>query len=607
MPTQVSPATSADGFIALDLGASASRIAYARGDAVHHVKTLTGDVHIPTVLALSEDGGLLAGTPARDRQVLFPTETVLGLKGLLTTSAAELEARGLFFPQERIEPAGPVLRLKIGGRDRTVIELVALYLSYLRRTAEIQLERPVHSAVVTVPLSFTSFDRQALNLAARLAGIQRVRFIEDTTAATLAWAAQGGRGRAVVCSWGARYLSMAIAEVGESLVRIRTALGTDELGGERFDLALAGELLQKTMEKYPKLKHQVHVARRILTWTQDAKREIRERGKAEMQLPVGDGQTAKLSLSAEDLARHVEPLQARATKMGEQLLALANLGRLDLDTLILTGGMSMIENVRSGLAGLFDRKPVEGLDPEQSVVAGALARARLLDREVSTPLVLDAMAYGQGLRGGDETVSPILSRGVVLPASVREVFGTVLDRQTQVGVPLYARQAVDWEEIALVDINKIPPMDAGQAVIEVAYKIDENGLLSVEATEMTKSKKLQSVIRPKRGLTSTAYESAVDDLPEPPSTEASESSIREELRLRGRFWLESLKELTRRRASLMTRDEKQLTDKKARELAEVLEAGADLVEMRLCLQEMQEIVRPLMQRDVDASLQALMH
>lgn len=606
MSTQASPAASADGFIALDLGASASRIAYARGDAVHHVKTLTGDVHIPTVLALSEDGGLLAGTPARDRQALFPNETVLGLKALLTMSAAELDARGVFFPQARSEPAGPVLQLTLGGRDRSVLELAALYLSYLRRTAEIQLERPVQSAVVSVPLSFTSFDRQSLNLAARLAGFQRVRFIEDTTAAALAWAAQGGRGRAVVGCWGARYLSLAIIEVGESLVRIRTALGTDELGGEQIDLAMAGELLRKTKASYPELKHEAHAARRILTWVQDAKREIAERGKAEMQLPVGDGQTAKLSLTAEDLAEQVEPLRARAEKMAEQLLALANLGRLDLDTLILTGGMSAIESVRAGMGALFDREPVVGLDPEQTVVAGALMRARLLDRDVSSPLVLDSMAYGQGLRGGDDTISPILPRGVVLPASVRQVFGTVLDRQTQVGVPLHARQAVDWEEIALVDINKIPPMDAGQAVIEVAYKLDENGLLSVEATEMTKSKKLQSVVRPKRGLTSTAYESAVDHLPEPPPKEAAEASIREELRLRGHFWLESLKELTRRRASLMTRDEKQLTEKKARELAEVLEAGADLVEMRLCLQEMQEIVRPLMQRDVDASFQTLL-
>jgi molecular chaperone HscA len=604
LSSQTSGPTSADGFIALDFGTSASRMAYARGEAVHHVKALTGDVHIPTVLAMSSHGGLLAGTPARDRQVLFPAETVLGLKSLLTLSAEELASREPFCPQERVEPAGTVLQLKLGGRDRTVIEIAAHYLAYLRRSAEIQLERPVYSAVLCVPLSFTSFDRQSLLLAAQLAGFQRIRFIEDTTAAALAWAAQGGRGRAVVCCWGATYLSMAVVEIGDRLVRIRTTWGCSDMGGERIDLGLARELLAQVKEINPKFAMEPHVARRIQTWVEGAKRDIAKRGKAELQLAIGGGRSAKLAFTADDLERHVAPLRAQGAKAAAGLLAMANLGRLDLDTLVLTGGMTAIESIRDSFSKSFDRTPVSGIDPEQAVVEGALMRVRLLDREVSSPLVLDAMSYGHGLRGGDETVSAILPCGVVLPASIREVFATVLDRQTQIGVPLYARQSVDWEEVALVEISKIPPMDAGQAVIEVAFKLDENGILSVEATEMTKSKKLQTVIRPKRGLTSAAIEAALENLPAPPAEDAAEELIRDELRQRARYWLESLKELTKRRASLMTRDEKQLTDKKARELTEVMEAGADLVEMRLCLQEMQEVVRPLVQRDVDASLQA---
>ncbi len=606
MTTQSSGPAAADGFIALDFGAGGSRIAHGRGDATQHVTDLSGDAHIPSVLAMSADGGYLAGTPARDRQALFPEQTVPSLKSLITMLPADVESMGSFFPLKVSEGAKSLLQLELGGRSRSSVELVAYYLNYLRRGAEISLERSIRSVVITVPVSFSSFDRTSLNLAAKLAGFRRVRFIEDTTAAALHWAAHGGRGRVAICCWGAEYLSMAILEIGEGLVRVRSMGGRRRIGGDMIDQALASELLAKAREKGVALDNEAHIARHLLVAAEIAKRDLAKRGKADMQLSLGGGEAIRHTFTAEDLGRWITPHVNRARDLAKQVLTEADLKPNDLDSLIVTGGMTHLAGVQSCLEESFGRSPLEGIDAEYAVVDGALIRARLLDRDRSDPLVLDVIPDGHGLRGRDGGITAFLPQGVVLPASVRESFSTVLDRQTQMGVPLYGQVGKDWQELATIEISKIPPLDAGKAQIEVAFLVDENGLLSVSATEMTKSKKLQVEVHPVRGPRASAVATAIEAIPVPPEEESAEELIREELRHRGRFWLQSLRELVKRRSTLMTRDEKQLADKKAQELAEVLETGADLVETRLCLQEMEEIVRPLMQRDIDASLQTLL-
>lgn len=606
MTTQSSGPAAADGFIALDFGASGSRIAYGRGDTTQHVTDLSGDAHIPSVLALSADGGVLAGTPARDRQALFPEETVPSLKSILTMLPADVEAMGGFFASKVSEGAKSLLQLELGGRSRSSVELVAYFLSHLRRGAEISLERTIRSAVITLPVSFSTFDRTSLNLAAKLAGFRRVRFIEDTTAAALQWAAQGGRGRVAICCWGAEYLSMAILELGEGLVRVRSMGGRRRIGGDMIDLALAGELLGKASEKGVALGSEAHIARHLLVTAEIAKRDLAKRGKADIQLSLGGGEAIRHTFTAEDLERWVAPHVDRARDLASQVMTEADLRPSDLDSLIVTGGMTHLKAVRSCLEESFGRSPLEGIDAEYAVVDGALVRARLLDRDRSDPLVLDVMPDGHGLKGRDGGITAFLPQGVILPASVRESFSTVLDRQTQMGVPLYGQVGKDWQELATIEISKIPPLDAGKAQIEVAFLVDENGILSVSATEMTKSKELLVEVHPVRGPRASAVKAAIEAIPAPPGEESAEDLIRDELRHRGRFWLQSLRELARRRSTIMTRDEKQLAERKAHELAEVLETGADLVETRLCLQEMEEIVRPLMQRDIDVSLQTLL-
>jgi molecular chaperone DnaK (HSP70) len=148
-------------------------------------------------------------------------------------------------------------------------------------------------------------------------------------------------------------------------------------------------------------------------------------------------------------------------------------------------------------------------------------------------------------------------------------------------------------------------MQAGVPAIEVLLVVDEDGQLTLEAQESTRSKRLGIAVRPARGLPSAVFQATVDALPAAPELADFEPSLREELRQRGRFLLDNLRELSRRQAASMTRDEKQIIAKKSAELEEVL-GGADLVEIRSCAQELEEAARSLIQRDIDAGLQAVL-
>ncbi len=593
-------------FVAFDLGTGTSRIAYARGEGHAFVTDLAGDARIPSVIALSGGGGILAGAAARDRQALYPQHTLRSLRSLLTAGPGTVTPRGPFFPHPVNSDVQTMLQVDVGERERPAIELIALFLAFLRRSAELALERPVTAGVVTVPTCFTPFDRQTLRVAARMAGLERVRLIDEPIAVAEAWLAAGHSGRAAVCTWGAGYLSAALVELQDGFLRVLSTAGSAEVGGDQIDLQLAGDFLGKVKEKRGQLENESHIARYVLVAAEKAKHGICERGHAELQLPIVGGKEAvRQTYTNEDLDRWCESLRTEASRVCEQLLTDAGLLKGDLDALVLAGGLTRIPALREHLETCFGLSAGDVPDPEEAAVLGALARARLLDHAQSEPLVLDVLPCSLGLEAQAGSMSPILKRGAVIPGGKREVFTTYLERQTDVAIQLFAKAASDWAPLARIELSQIPPMKAGLPAIEVSFAVDEDGVLEVTALETTKQKPLGLELRPIRGLSSSAVRATLESVPKVKAAEFEEA-LREELRARGRFVLESLRELSRRRAGIITRDEKQLIAKKAKELEEVLE-GADLMEIRTCAQELEEAARPLMQRDLDASLQLLLH
>jgi len=388
-------------------------------------------------------------------------------------------------------------------------------------------------------------------------------------------------------------------------VKIRAAGSSALAGGDTVDMQLARDFLARVKKELGDLQNEKHVARHILSAAEAAKRDLAKRGKTEMSFQVGRGKTrVRHTYTAEDFERWLEPLKSEAERLSQRLLSEAGLLKGDVDLLVLAGGMVGIESLRTHLQGQLGREVAGGIDPEEATVLGAHVRARLLDHKQSDILVLDSLPSRLGLERADKSVGAILDRGVSLPAGNREVYTTYLERQTEVAIQLYGDTGSGWSPWAQVEVSKIPSMKAGIPALEVDFMVDEDGVLEVKANETTRSKPLTLEVRPVRGLSSSMVKATLAALPEAKEADFK-TQLRDELSSRGRFILDTLRELDRRSSGIMTRDEKQLITKKSKEFEEVME-GADPMEMRACTQELEEAARPLMQRDVDASLLSLL-
>jgi len=595
----------ADSLIAIDLGTQTSRVIGWRGENVVMVAD-AAETEIPAALLLSPEGGMLAGTEARARQALFPRETLLAPKALLTADPAALTGRGVFFPHPIAAGASRQVHLEIGGRTRGAVELVALYLAHLRRDAELTLEHAVSGAVITVPITFTPFDRQALRVAARIAGFQRVRLVDEPIAAGLAALGSGVRGRVVACGWGAGHFGAAILELQEEVVRIVSAVGSDAIGGERLELALANDLLARLRaEVGAPLEHEAHVARHLLTLAQRALREIAAGGRAEIVVRLaGREKPWRQTCTAADLEPALAPMREILSGLAGRLLADAGLKRSDLDALLLAGGMARLPAAVRHLTEVFGRPPLEGVDPVDAALQGALVRARFLEHELPGPLVLDALPAALGLQGQGGATITLLDRGEAVPASRTDLFTTYLERQTEVGVALFANHGLRWEPLAQVEISHLPALKEGAAQIEVTFALDEDAVLTVDAREITKSKTLDVDVRPERGLSSKQAAALVGELP-PPEDGGFPERLREALRERGRLLLGTVQAVAQTHPGAMTRDEKQLIASKSRDMEETLESH-DAGELRSAIRELGEAAQPMVQRVLDKQLEGLL-
>jgi molecular chaperone DnaK (HSP70) len=595
-----------DSLIAIDFGTHATRVACWRGESAVTISDATTETEIPAVLLLSPAGGMMAGSDARVESALFPGETLLSPKTLLTADPAELEARRAFFPHGVGRGLGQMAQVELGGRPRSAVEIVALYLAHVRRQAELTLERPVPGAVLTVPVSYSPFERQALRVAARLAGFSRVRLIDEPTAAALAWLDRGLRGRVVSCVWGAGHFGATLLELQEEIVTVISSVGSSAVGGERVELALANDFLRRLQDGGAgRLEHEAHVARHVLAATQRAVREIATAGRGEMVLRLqGRDKAVRHAYGVADLAPWLEPDLPVVAALGERLLADAGLKPGDLDALLLAGGMTRLPAVAQHLETVFGRKPLEGVDPLEAVVQGALVRARFLDHEVPGPLVLDALPASLGLQAQNSQTLPLLDRGEAVPASRTELFTTYLERQTEVGVALFSHRGLQWEPLAQVEVTRLPSLKEGQPQIEVTFAYDEDATLSVEAREITKTKPLGAEVRPARGLSAAQAAALLQELPAPPESGFDER-LRETLRERGRMLLTAVRAAMQAHPGAVTRDEKQLLAGKTQDLEETLEAN-DLGELRSAIRELHETAQPLLQRLLEKQLETLL-
>jgi molecular chaperone HscA len=514
--------------IGIDLGTTNSLVAYVRNARPIAIADCDQEVLVPSVVEYLPAGGVVVGRRAKDDAAARPRETIVSVKRFMGRGADDPETRRLG-PYVFVDPAlgAPnVVRFRVNDREVTPVEVSAEILKALKQLAEDEL-RTVGGAVITVPAYFDDAQRQATKDAARLAGLDVLRLLNEPTAAALAYGLEKKEnGTFAVYDLGGGTFDVTVLLLDDGVFQVKSTGGDSALGGDDMDRLIAEEIFAqlasrrehgssrslKKVADEAAAKASPELVRMVLDAARQMKHALTEA--REVQADI-EGQ-GTVRLTRERFEEVIIPLLERTGLAARRALKDAGLKADALDGVILVGGATRVPAVRAYVKKVFGKEPLGDIDPDQVVALGAAVQADLLAGEGQTDeiLLLDVIPLSLGIEVGGGVVDKILPRNTTIPSGARATYTTQEDRQTgfEIHVVQGERELVaDCRSLARFTLKGIPPMPAGLAKLEVTFEVDADGLLGVHAKELTTGIEQTVSVKPSYGLDDEAVETMLLD------------------------------------------------------------------------------------------------
>ena len=502
--------------VGIDLGTTHSVVAFVRDGRPLAVTTCDGGPLLPSVVHYGPHGDVLVGRSAQSYMEREPERTIASVKRFMGRGASDAQTRQLGtyrFAAATSEEEGRLVRFDLGDQTRTAVEVSADILRSLKQSASEQL-RSVGGAVITVPAYFDDAQRQATRDAARLAGIEVLRLLNEPTAAALAYGLETkSSGTFAVYDLGGGTFDITILHLDDGVFQVKSTGGDSALGGDDMDRAIAEKLLVAMGFADPASAPR-SVVGLVLGTAREAKHRLSDVTELTLELPRRGGGDIAVALTRAELDVLIEPLLERTGRAARRALRDAGFAPGDLDGIILVGGATRVPRVRSYVAELFGKPPLADIDPDLVVAYGAALQADQLGRDGAEALLLDVLPLSLGIETLGGAVDRIVPRNTTIPVSAKSTFTTYADNQT--GFELHVVQgerelARDCRSLARFTLKGIPPLPAGQARLEVSFHVDENSLLEVRARELSTGIEQRVEVKPSYGLTDEQVEEMLID------------------------------------------------------------------------------------------------